>query len=80
MLFELRNAATERVSHCGVLEFIAEEGVIYMPYWVCTLMEMIYVPTQILDRLFVSILTFCDAAYATCKDYGLDHCFQLLVL
>ncbi|KAL8463853.1 hypothetical protein ACS0TY_033704 [Phlomoides rotata] len=33
MLFELRNGATERVSHCGVLEFIAEEGVIYMPYW-----------------------------------------------
>jgi len=33
MLFELHNAATERVSHCGVLEFIAEEGMIYMPYW-----------------------------------------------
>ncbi|KAJ6812086.1 ubiquitin fusion degradation protein 1-like protein [Iris pallida] len=33
MLFELRNAATERTSHCGVLEFIAEEGMIYMPYW-----------------------------------------------
>ncbi|KAL5788735.1 hypothetical protein ACOSP7_005684 [Xanthoceras sorbifolium] len=33
MLFELRNNATERVSHCGVLEFIAEEGMIYMPYW-----------------------------------------------
>ncbi|KAL7118655.1 hypothetical protein ACP275_02G016700 [Erythranthe tilingii] len=33
MLFELRNAATERLSHCGVLEFIAEEGMIYMPYW-----------------------------------------------
>lgn len=33
MLFELRNAATERVSHCGVLEFIAEEGMVYMPYW-----------------------------------------------
>ncbi|XP_059314286.1 uncharacterized protein LOC132065071 [Lycium ferocissimum] len=33
MLFELRNATTERVSHCGVLEFIAEEGMIYMPYW-----------------------------------------------
>lgn len=33
MLFELRNAAVERVSHCGVLEFIAEEGMIYMPYW-----------------------------------------------
>ncbi|XP_078448384.1 ubiquitin fusion degradation 1 [Wolffia australiana] len=33
MLFELRNPAAERVSHCGVLEFIAEEGMIYMPYW-----------------------------------------------
>lgn len=34
MLFELRNDAAERISHCGVLEFIAEEGMIYMPYWV----------------------------------------------
>lgn len=33
MLFELCNVSTERVSHCGVLEFIAEEGLIYMPYW-----------------------------------------------
>ncbi len=23
-----------KVTHCGVLEFIAEEGVIYMPHWV----------------------------------------------
>ncbi|XXG75226.1 hypothetical protein AAC387_Pa07g3781 [Persea americana] len=33
MLFELHNPATERVSHCGVLEFIADEGMIYLPYW-----------------------------------------------
>nr|XP_034605860.1 ubiquitin fusion degradation protein 1 homolog isoform X3 [Setaria viridis]XP_034605861.1 ubiquitin fusion degradation protein 1 homolog isoform X3 [Setaria viridis] len=33
MLFEVQNAAAERTSHCGVLEFIAEEGMIYMPYW-----------------------------------------------
>lgn len=33
MLFELRNPSAERVSHCGVLEFIAEEGMVYMPYW-----------------------------------------------
>ncbi|KAK7409788.1 hypothetical protein VNO78_00106 [Psophocarpus tetragonolobus] len=33
MLFELTNGASERVSHCGVLEFIADEGTIYMPYW-----------------------------------------------
>lgn len=37
MLFELHNPATERVSHCGVLEFIADEGMIYMPYWVVVL-------------------------------------------
>jgi hypothetical protein len=34
MLLELRNAVAERVSHCGVLEFNAEEGMIYMPHWV----------------------------------------------
>lgn len=33
MLFELHNPAGSRASHCGVLEFIAEEGMIYMPYW-----------------------------------------------
>ncbi|MCO5599724.1 hypothetical protein L7F22_053829 [Adiantum nelumboides] len=33
MLFELHNPQTNRTSHCGVLEFIAEEGMIYMPYW-----------------------------------------------
>jgi hypothetical protein len=34
MLFEVQNVTAERTSHCGVLEFIAEEGMIYMPYWV----------------------------------------------
>lgn len=34
MLFELRNGAKQRVSHAGVLEFIAEEGRIYLPHWV----------------------------------------------
>ncbi|KAL9312428.1 hypothetical protein ACSQ67_017880 [Phaseolus vulgaris] len=33
MMFKLTNGASERVSHCGVLEFIADEGTIYMPYW-----------------------------------------------
>ncbi|KAF8468296.1 putative ubiquitin fusion degradation protein Ufd1 [Kalaharituber pfeilii] len=33
MLFELRNGAKDRVSHAGVLEFIAEEGRIYLPNW-----------------------------------------------
>jgi len=34
MLFELINGAKETTTHAGVLEFIAEEGKIYLPYWV----------------------------------------------
>ena len=34
MMFELHNGAREMMSHAGVLEFIAEEGKIYLPFWV----------------------------------------------
>ena len=34
MLFNVSNSCRGRVTHCGVLEFIAEEGIMYMPYWV----------------------------------------------
>jgi len=35
MLFELTNEAIpgSRSTHCGVLEFSAEEGKLHMPYW-----------------------------------------------
>ncbi|KAM5583565.1 ubiquitin recognition factor in ER-associated degradation protein 1 [Rosa sericea] len=33
MLFELNNTTAGRVTHCGVLEFVADEGLIYVPYW-----------------------------------------------
>jgi len=33
MLFELRNTSSQQHSHAGVLEFIAEEGRVYLPYW-----------------------------------------------
>eukprot|EP01098_Paradermamoeba_levis_P005148 TRINITY_DN2189_c0_g1_i1.p1 TRINITY_DN2189_c0_g1~~TRINITY_DN2189_c0_g1_i1.p1 ORF type:complete len:307 (+),score=72.51 TRINITY_DN2189_c0_g1_i1:87-1007(+) len=33
MLFELSNPVTKRRTHCGVLEFTAEPGVCYIPYW-----------------------------------------------
>lgn len=33
MLFKLSNPAAGRVTHCGVLEFVADEGFIYLPYW-----------------------------------------------
>ena len=31
MLFQIQNPSTERVTHCGVHEFVAEEGFIHMP-------------------------------------------------
>ena len=34
MLFRLENRKSARSTHCGVLEFIADEGMMYMPYWV----------------------------------------------
>jgi len=33
MLFKLTNPSTSRTTHCGVLEFIADEGKVYLPYW-----------------------------------------------
>lgn len=34
MLFKLTNQKTARITHCGVLEFVADEGKVYLPYWV----------------------------------------------
>ncbi|KAL6960888.1 hypothetical protein U1Q18_038652 [Sarracenia purpurea var. burkii] len=33
MLFEIQNPSVGRISHCGVLEFSAEEGIILVPRW-----------------------------------------------
>ncbi|WCJ34042.1 ubiquitin fusion degradation 1 [Euphorbia peplus] len=33
MLFEIRNIAKDRVSHCGVSEFTADEGTVLLPSW-----------------------------------------------
>lgn len=58
MLFELRNDAAERVSHCGVLEFIAEEGMIYMPYWVSIEYIYIYIVLHIAVAHLSLVLSF----------------------
>ena len=33
ILFEVTNTKQKKTTHCGVLEFVAEEGVVYLPYW-----------------------------------------------
>jgi ubiquitin fusion degradation protein 1 len=34
MLFKVVNNNTGRSTHCGVLEFVAQEGHVYLPRWV----------------------------------------------
>ena len=33
MLFKITNKKRDRMTHAGVLEFVADEGKIYIPYW-----------------------------------------------
>lgn len=33
MLFKLTNVSKNRITHSGVLEFVADEGKVYLPYW-----------------------------------------------
>ena len=41
MIFELTNPRyLQRRLHCGVLEFIAQEGMIYLPYWMMENMHL----------------------------------------
>lgn len=49
MLFKLTNQKTARITHCGVLEFVADEGKVYLPYWVISL---------ILPKLFFYLYIF----------------------
>jgi ubiquitin fusion degradation protein 1 len=37
MLFKLKSDSTKRETHCGVLEFVADEGKVYLPNWVLNL-------------------------------------------
>ena len=41
MIFELTNPRfTVRRLHCGVLEFVAQEGMVYLPYWMMENMHL----------------------------------------
>lgn len=33
LMFRLFNSKTQRKTHCGIMEFIADEGCAYLPYW-----------------------------------------------
>ncbi|WEJ95478.1 ubiquitin fusion degradation protein [Yamadazyma tenuis] len=40
MLFELLNETTQKKTHSGILEFVAEEGRAYLPQWMMSTLEL----------------------------------------
>ncbi|RFU33378.1 hypothetical protein B7463_g2924, partial [Scytalidium lignicola] len=40
MLFELYNGQADKLTHAGVLEFVAEEGKVYLPNWMMQTMQL----------------------------------------
>lgn len=61
MLFKLTNRKMNRITHCGVLEFVADEGKVYLPYWVsyqsqAAGLSMLYLPRIEIIFLKVKIL------------------------
>jgi ubiquitin fusion degradation protein 1 len=65
MLFELHKQ--QRVSHCGVLEFVAEEGMIIMPYWMMQNMRL-----QEGDAVHVKNATLPKGTYAKLQPHTTD--------
>ncbi|KAG7662909.1 UFD1 [[Candida] subhashii] len=40
MLFEIRNESKDLMTHSGVLEFVAEEGRVYIPQWMMSTLQL----------------------------------------
>eukprot|EP01050_Picozoa_sp_SAG11_P003554 SAG11_NODE_204_length_12459_cov_6.526133_3_plen_113_part_00 len=56
MLFEVTNeAAGGRKTHCGVLEFVAPEGRIYLPHW---MMQNLFLEPGDVVRITEGLLLF----------------------
>lgn len=59
LMFTVTNEGANRVSHCGVLEFVAEEGRVYMPHW---MMQNLFL--QMGDRVTIETVDLQVATFA----------------
>uniref|UniRef100_A0A1B6E2B3 Ubiquitin fusion degradation protein 1 homolog n=1 Tax=Clastoptera arizonana TaxID=38151 RepID=A0A1B6E2B3_9HEMI len=59
MLFKLTNRRINRVTHCGVLEFVADEGHVYLPRW---MMQNLFLQEG--DALFIENVTLPVATFS----------------
>ena len=67
MLFKLTNSSKNRNTHCGVLEFIAEEGRVYLPYW---MMKNLLIDQG--DMLQIQSVSLPVATYGKFQAHSLD--------
>jgi ubiquitin fusion degradation protein 1 len=67
MLFELTNTAVGKRTHCGVLEFTAEEGRCYLPFW---MMQSLFMEEGTL--LSVKNVTLPKASYVKFQAQSVD--------
>lgn len=58
MLFKLTNKRTNRQTHCGVLEFVADEGRIYIPYWMMRNLCLEQGEMVQMDNVSLSVATY----------------------
>ncbi len=64
MLFRASNTAAGRTTHCGVLEFVAQEGHVYLPRWV-RVMLLMTTWQCVCVHVCICCVTTCDSATAT---------------
>ena len=58
MMFRVVNPALKKKTYCGVLEFVAEEGTCYMPYW---MMENLLVGEE--DEILITSVSLQKGTY-----------------
>lgn len=67
MLFKMTNQRVNRESHCGVLEFVAEEGKIYIPHW---MMDNLYIREG--DMVWLENVSLPSATFAKFQPQSVD--------
>lgn len=58
MLFKLTNRKMNRITHCGVLEFVADEGKVYLPYWMMRNLLLEEGSTVQIESVILPVATF----------------------
>ncbi|BFZ18670.1 hypothetical protein BsWGS_21709 [Bradybaena similaris] len=58
MLFKLTNRKTNKETHCGVLEFVAEEGRVFIPYWLMRNLRLEQGDLVQVDNVSLAVATY----------------------